>query len=223
MSRRLTALIAPVLCALPLSLAACGGDDSPGDPTTAQSPAASGGSGPITDDDGPGNAGDTGTAGGDCTPVDGELVDANRQGAEPTFSVPMPEDWQRSTVMDSEIIRLMIGDADDSTGATATVIVTVEQLPMTGEDAFDAEIRGLEQAAVGHSIGRDEPTTTCGFPSQHVHYMNASGGGDPVPARVLIIAVPDATGSGSTVATVTAQSSDPDNAAQQNVLDHILT
>lgn len=192
----------PAVLLLPLlALTACGGaDDTPvtaGDETpgvTAGAEAKENGTG----------AGDD----GECADVDGPTVAVEARDGEPQVEIPLPEDWERTTRTDSEMIRLMLRNPSIGTGQfVPNVVVTAEPADADVDAAFEAQLRGIRQG-----FGIEDITTTegaiCGHPSMIAEYTAPAMGAVPErPASVQIIVVPGA--SGSTTYTMTAQSTAP--------------
>ncbi|MGP5930714.1 hypothetical protein [Corynebacterium glyciniphilum] len=208
--RRITR-IAPVLCASALVLAACGSDEgSPQEETTGA--AASVATSPAESDNADGHCGDPSFP----------LMDANHDGEEPHFSVPVPEDWERNTMMDSEAIRLMAAVQGATEGEFASMVVTVEPSPVTGSDEVDRQLAGLDRLAAEGSITRHDESTTCGYTSQRIDYTVAMGEDAGNDATALIVSVDNPAGDGYTTAVLTIQSNEADTATYEKTRDAMI-
>lgn len=211
MQNRRTARIAPMLCATALALAACGGDEEP--PQEEAAGAATSVTTPPADSD---------SADGRCGDPSFPLMDANHNGEEPRFSVPVPENWERNTMMDSEAIRLMAAVQGETEGEFASVVVTVEPSPVTGTDEVDRQLAGLDGLAAEGSITKHDASTTCGYTSQQIDYTGAIGEDAGNDASALIVSVDNPAGDGYTTAVLTIQSNAADTAAYKETRDAMI-
>lgn len=199
----------PAVLLLPLLvLTACGGggDDAPvtaGDEAPGVTAEAQAGEGNGVDGNGAGAGGD-----GECADVDGPIIAVESRDGEPQVEIPLPEDWERTTQTDSEMIRLMVGAPSIGTGQfVPNVVVTAEPSGADVDAAFEAQLTGIRQG-----FGIEDITTTegtiCGHPSMVAEYTAPAMGAVPErSASVQIIVVPGV--SGSTTYTMTAQSTAP--------------
>lgn len=160
-----------------------------------------------------------------CTSVDVGLttIPAQRDG-EPVLRIPVPDDWERSQLMDSDLIRFVIGNprlvADDF---VPNVVVTLERV--TGVDgaelAFQQQQQGLQEM-LGATEVRVSEHTQCGLPAQTVDYLAPQMGNvGPHPASVLMVVLE--TNSVMYLVGVTAQTFDPDNPTYRRDVDTVLS
>lgn len=198
----------PAVLLVPLlALTACGGgDDAPvtaGDETPGVMTSAEAAEGNGAEGNGAG-AGDD----GECADVDGPTIAVEARDGEPQVEIPLPEDWERSTQLDSEMIRLMVGNPSIATGQfVPNVVVTAEPSGADADAAFEAQLAGIRQGFGVEDIDTTEGTV-CGHPSMIAEYTAPQMGAAPErPATVQMIVVPGDTG--STTYTMTAQSPEP--------------
>jgi hypothetical protein len=143
---------------------------------------------------------------------------------EPVMKIPQPRGWVRSTMMDSELIRFVMGNQtlvkDDF---APNVVVTFESAQGIEDPSvvFDGERESLESIA-GASDLRITEHTLCGLPAETVQFrMGAIGNVPPHPA-IAVFAVLH-TDDMTYATTVTMQSTDPGNPIYQRDSEMILT
>lgn len=160
-----------------------------------------------------------------CQPVSAQLISiARRSPAEPQLRIPQPPGWHRFTTLDSNRVWYAMADDDlAAAGFPPTVVVGLESVP----DATDPQ-RALDQerAGLSRSLGAREftvkPTTVCGYRAESVTYPAPPIG--EIPAREAISLVTVGTVGGKTyVATVTIQSTEPNNPTYARDAKTILT
>lgn len=138
---------------------------------------------------------------------------------EPTLALPTPSGWANSASMDSPVIRGLVANkalrADDF---TPNAVVTLEDLTgkvANAQQGIDAEIAGAAQNGI--AVASRTPGTVCGHPSTTITYTLR---GHAVTA--LVTAAAD--GHKVWAATLTVQTSEPDNPAyiadKQTILDN---
>lgn len=150
----------------------------------------------------------------DCESVSAPLTSIDsRATGEPQLKIPQPAGWERASTLDSDIIRFTMRNKDlTADDFMPTAVVTLESIP--GDDADTKSIFDQERAALVDRLGATglqvSDTTRCGDEAELVDYDAPSMG--RIPARkikTLMVAGPfDGT---TYVATVTVQSTDPDN------------
>lgn len=165
-----------------------------------------------------------GSGAGQCTTVDAPLTTIESQGArEPVLKIPQPQGWERSTRLDSEIIRFAMTNRSLIANAFApTAVVTLEGAPGTEDPdvVFDSQ-RDALQSQLGVTGLEATDRTLCGQPAKVMRYqMPTMGTLAPHPATVLF-AVLHTDGMTYAVA-VTVQTTDPDNATYKRDTDTIL-
>lgn len=124
-----------------------------------------------------------------CTPTDQELIELDPAGGdEPVVRVPMPAGWERSTRLDSELIRATLGGTEYGTeDGGPVVMVIVEDIGAyvdTAQEGIDAEIAPMESFGM-EIIGR-KPTTVCGLPAERVTGLSPAPTGEMIPMEVLV-------------------------------------
>lgn len=142
---------------------------------------------------------------------------------DPVLKIPQPQGWERSTLMDSKLIRFAMANRSlVSENFAPTAVVTLESAP--GEEdpdvVFDSQRMSLESQLGVTGIDVEEHTL-CGLPAKIMHYqMPALGVVPSHPAMVLfaVLHTEDMT----YAAAVTVQTTDPDNPTYKRDSDAIL-
>jgi hypothetical protein len=132
---------------------------------------------------------------------------------EPQLRIPQPHGWQRTSMVDSAIIRFAMGNKDlAAIDFAPTAVVTLESAPGTTEDQqqiFDQERETLaDQLGVTHL--HTTSTTLCGHRAELVDYDAPAMGGIPPRKAKTLIAIASFTGT-TYIATVTVQAANPKN------------
>lgn len=173
-------------------------------------------------------AGDISAAGGDeaqCTTVDAPLDDIpSEDDSEPLLRIPVPDGWERNSMMDSEIIRYTIVSTDlISNDFAPNAVVTLESVRgiEAPEDVFKENRANLENGLGAFDL-KPVSNTTCGLPSETTHYVAPPMG--PAPERPIIMHAVVAEDRGSTfLATLTIQTTNPTDpryvADSQEIID----
>lgn len=163
--------------------------------------------------------------GSECTSVEASLTAIPDRGdEEPVMKIPQPQGWERSTVMDSELIRFAMANrslAKDNFASNA--VVTLEGAAGIEDPAvvFESQRTGLE-VGFGATGLRVTQHTLCGLPAETVNYQTpVIGNVAPHPA-VAVIAVLQ-TDDMTFAASVTVQSTDADNPTYQRDAEMIAT
>lgn len=159
-----------------------------------------------------------------CVAVDAPLTTIPvRNDDEPVMKIPQPQGWDRTTMMDSELIRFAMANRSLVTdGFAPNVVVTFESARGIEDPdvVFEAERESLESMA-GATDLRVTAHTLCGLPAETVHFqIPAIGNIAPHPAMAVfaILYTDDMT----YAACVTVQTTDPDNPTYQRDADAIL-
>lgn len=162
----------------------------------------------------------------DCEQVSAPLTPiAPRAAGEPQLKIPQPPGWEQASMLDPEIIRFTMRNKGlAASDFMPTAVVTLESVP--GADTDNTTIFDQERAALVDRLGATglqiAATTRCGDEAQLVDY-DAPGMGR-IPARkAKTLMVANAFHSITYVATVTVQSTDPDNAVYARDADTVLT
>ncbi len=159
---------------------------------------------------------------GDCAAVSGRVLTLPAKAAgEPTVGLPQPDGWERTTMLDSELIRATIANKKLAAGGVAaTAVVTVEKVSgANAQQALDAQLNSLRTALKTEDIAV-QPGTLCGFPTSTMTYTPPAGGDDQ-KATALAVSVPD--GANTWSITVTVQSKMPDDPTYRRDSQAILT
>ena len=162
----------------------------------------------------------------DCESVSAPLTSIDsRATGEPQLKIPQPPGWERASALDSDIIRFTMRNKDlTANDFMPTAVVTLESIP--GDDADTKSIFDQERTALVDRLGATglqvSETTRCGDEAELVDYDAPSMGRIPArKIRTLMVAGPF---NGATyVATVTVQSTDPDNAVYARDTGTVLT
>jgi hypothetical protein len=160
-----------------------------------------------------------------CDEVDAPLTTIPVQGDdEPVMKIPQPDGWERSTMMDSELIRFaMINKTLVKDDFASNVVVTLESAPGSEDPSvvFDSQRDALE-STFGASDLRVTEHTLCGLPAETVRYLTpVIGNVAPHPAIVVMAVLH--TDAMTYAVSVTAQTTDPDSPAYQRDVETILT
>lgn len=160
-----------------------------------------------------------------CQAVSAPLTSiARKSPGEPQLRIPQPPGWQQFSTLDSKRVRYAMANDDLAfDGFPPTVVVGLESAP----DATDPQ-RALDQErdGLGSSLGASEftvkPTTVCGYPAESVAYPAPPMG--EIPAREAMSLDTVGTFGGKTyIATLTIQSTQPNNPAYARDAKTILT
>lgn len=161
---------------------------------------------------------------GQCTTVTAPLEDIPAvDDGEPALRIPIPAGWERNATMDSQIIRYAIvaqGLAAD--GFAPNAVVTLESVrgSQDADIVFDQNRANL-QSGIGATDLETVSNTTCGLPSETTDYLAPPMG--PAPARPIIMhAVVATTEQATYLATLTIQTTDPDNPAYTSDAEQIV-
>lgn len=162
----------------------------------------------------------------DCEQVSAPLTSIDpRTAGEPQLKIPQPPGWERASMLDSEVIRFTMRNKDlVAEDFMPTAVVTLESIP--GGDADTKSIFGQERAALVDRLGATglqiSETTRCGNEAELVNYDAPNMGRIP-PRKIKTLMVAGAFNGTTYVATVTVQSTDPDNAVYARDSGTVLT
>lgn len=169
-----------------------------------------------------GGTGSSASAAGSCTEVSADMVTPETQSPdEPVVRMPKPAGWERSTKLDSNVVRVVLRAASlEKKGTAPTAVLTMEEPVGTGpaDAAFQRSVDVLTKQ-LGATVTSDESTTVCGLPARDIRYTAAFGGGPVHPVRALIVADKD---DPTYLLTLTVQSMEPDNATYRADADTIV-
>lgn len=149
---------------------------------------------------------------GSCAATEDPLITAAGQ---PEIQLPQPAGWERNTMQDSELVRLvLINTSLVKNGFAPNIVVTVVPSSGTFDQIIDNEISTL-QKMMKTDVPEGELGTVCGFESYTVTYDASGMEGLPVhPITSRMIVVPKE-GGGSNTVVLTVQTTDPDNPTYQ--------
>ena len=163
---------------------------------------------------------------GPCEDVSAPLtsIDPHAQG-EPQLKIPQPPGWERASQLDSDIIRFTMRNKDlVARNFMPTAVVTLETVPGAATD--DQTIFDQERAALVDRLGatglHTTKTTLCGDNAEIVDYDAPSMGRIP-PRKIKTLMVAATFDANTYVATVTVQSTDPDNPVYTRDTGTVLT
>lgn len=165
-------------------------------------------------------------AGDECASVSAPMDTIDARGAgEPQLRIPTPEGWERTTKLDSDLIRYVMANRELIADSFApNVVVTLEEVAgtrLTPQEVLDQQKKGLRIQA-GVTDMDVTPGTVCGATAETVDYTLPAQGPVPAhPATVLIVAAPFDGNTWS--ASVTVQAVDADDPTYQSDASTILT
>ena len=139
------------------------------------------------------------------------------------MKIPQPEGWDRTTMMDSELIRFAMANRSlASDGFASNVVVTLENAPGIEEpDVVFDTMRDALESDLGVTEVRVSEHTLCGLPAETIEYQTPIMGNispHPGTAVVAVLHTDDTTYAVS----VTVQTKDPDNPDFQRDSEEIL-
>jgi hypothetical protein len=171
-------------------------------------------------------AGAPGAKSSQCKQVSAPLTSIQSQAAgEPQLRIPQPPGWQRASMLDSAIIRFTMGNKSlAANDFMPTAVVTLESVP--GGNTDHKTIFDQERAALIDRLGaaglQTVETTLCGDTAEIVSY-DAPGMGRIPPRKIKTLMVASAFNANTYVATVTVQSTEPDDRTYARDTETILT
>ncbi|WP_166902471.1 LpqN/LpqT family lipoprotein [Mycobacterium sp. DL440] len=153
-----------------------------------------------------------------CAHFDGPLLDIPSRGsAEPKLRVPKATGWNRSTKLDSEIVRFVLVNTDLAANQFApNIVVTLEDAPKADvQTIFSQQHANLVKLAGAKDL-TSEPATVCGLPAETIKFT-ADPTGPGAHSRVLtVLSVPTIVGGHQYLVTATVQTTDPDSPTYQH-------
>lgn len=148
-------------------------------------------------------------------------IEANYNSGEPVFSIPLPEGWERTTMLDSELVRLTTADQAGGPEKARTAVLTVEPAEIAGTTVFDQNADMIETTMSPEGLVRHPETPVCGLDAQLFSYTTAGMGGEEKAVQQLLVSVPDVADS-NLVAVLTVQSNTTDAEAFRPIADEIV-
>jgi hypothetical protein len=142
---------------------------------------------------------------------------------EPVMKIPQPQGWDRTTMMDSELIRFAMANRSLTKDDFASnVVVTLESAPgIEDPDVVFDTMREALESDLGATDLRVTNHILCGLPAQTMHYQTpVMGNIAPHPGSAVVAVL--STDGMTYAASVTAQTADPDNPVYQRHVDAIL-
>jgi hypothetical protein len=162
---------------------------------------------------------------GPCEQVSAPLTPIDAHDGEPRMRIPQPPGWERASMLDSEVIRFTMRNKGLQTNNfMPTAVVTLESVPGAATDdqtIFDQE-RGALVDRLGATGLHTTETTLCGDEAELVDYDAPSMGRIP-PRKIRTLMVAATFDTNTYVATVTVQSTDPDNPVYARDTETVLT
>jgi hypothetical protein len=162
----------------------------------------------------------------DCEEVSAPLTPIDpRAAGEPQLKIPQPPGWEHASMLDSDVIRFTMRNRDlMADDFMPTAVVTLESIPGGADDTkaiFDQERAALVDRLGATNLQISE-TVRCGNDAELVNYDAPNMG--RIPARkIKTLMVAGAFNSTTYVATVTVQSTEPDNAVYTRDAGTVLT
>jgi hypothetical protein len=139
------------------------------------------------------------------------------------MNIPQPPGWERSTMMDSELIRFaMLNESLADETFAPNVVVTLESAPAIEEPevVFDSRRQALESAFAATGL-RVVEHTLCGLPAETLHYQTPTLGNVPPHPAIAVLAVLH-TDNMTYAVSVTVQTTDPENPVYKHDAEEIL-
>ena len=169
-------------------------------------------------------ASDDRSAASECEAVDAPLTTIPPlDHDEPVMKIPKPPDWDRSTKMDSELIRFaMVNRGSGGGRSAASAVVTLEKPPGIDEPDVIFEMQRHALTSMAGAIDlRVTEHTLCGLAAETVQYQTPQTGTLAPHAATVVIAVIHVD-EWTYAATITVGSSDADNPTFKRDADMIL-
>lgn len=149
----------------------------------------------------------------ECVSVSAPLDDIpTEDDTEPLLRIPVPDGWERNTMMDNDVIRYSIVSSDlVADGFATNAVVTLESVRGSQDPAevFDQNRANLETGLGAFDLETVD-TTTCGLPAETTYYIAPRMGSAP-ERPVVMHAVVAEDGGYTFLATLTIQTTEPDN------------
>jgi len=151
-----------------------------------------------------------------CAAVSAPMTTIEPHGAgEPVMRIPHPHDWERTTMLDSELIRFAMANADQAANNFApSALVTLEDVTSHGgspEEIFAMEWEGLVKLAGGTDLVTTSDSPVCGLPAQRVTFTLPRMGAIPPRSGTAIAIV--TSGERRYAAVIGLQTTEPDKPA----------
>lgn len=164
-----------------------------------------------------------------CNSVDVPLTDIPAHDrTDPVLRIPQPAGWERSTKMDSELLRFLMGSRSGGGGVdspfSSSAVVTLESIKgdMSPDELFAEERKGIEQGLGATDVQFTEHSQ-CGLPGEMISYVTPQMGNvAPHPGRVLCLMMNAGAGLNQ-VGCLSVQSTTPDDPTYQKDAEAILT
>ncbi|TMS54832.1 hypothetical protein E0T84_04555 [Mycobacterium sp. DBP42] len=153
-----------------------------------------------------------------CAQFDGPLFDIPGRGAaEPQLRVPQAAGWNRSTKLDSEVIRFVLVNTDLTANQFApNIVVTLEDAPKADvQTIFTQQHANLVKLAGAKDLAF-EPATVCGLPAETITFTADPSGPGAHSRVVTVLSVPTSVGGHQYLVTATVQTTDPDSPTYQH-------
>ncbi|MFC7674767.1 hypothetical protein ACFQWH_16870 [Mycolicibacterium sp. GCM10028919] len=160
-----------------------------------------------------------------CETVDAPMIDIPaRADGEPTMAIPAPPGWERTTELDSDLVRAaLVNQSLTADGFAPNVVVTLESIDgdVPAQDVFDQQ----RAALTGQGGATDLTTTTgtlCGEQAETTDYIGAPVGATPARPITVLLSTLQSGGRTYSVA-VTVQTLKPDDPTYLSDRETILS
>lgn len=148
-----------------------------------------------------------------CQTVDAPMIDIPaRADGEPTMAIPAPPGWERTTELDSDLVRAaLVNQSLTADGFAPNVVVTLESIDgdVSAQDVFDQQRAALTSQG-GATDLKTTTGTLCGQPAETTDYMGAPVGATPARPITVLLSTLQSDGRTYSVA-VTVQTLKPDD------------
>jgi uncharacterized protein YceK len=148
-----------------------------------------------------------------CETVDAPMIDIPaRADGEPAMAIPAPPGWERTTELDSDLVRAaLVNQSLTAEGFAPNVVVTLESIDgdVSAQDVFEQQ----RTALTSQGGATDLNTTTgtlCGQPAETTDYMGAPVAATPARPITVLLSTLQSGGRTYSVA-VTVQTLKPDD------------
>lgn len=160
-----------------------------------------------------------------CSPVQVPVTELGNGATDSVqLGVPKPEGWERSTKLDSRVIRFaMFNKALSEQGFAPNAVVTLESLPSgsgSAEEILDRQ-RDQLQNKLGATELNAQSGAQCGFPAETITYTAPPTGKQPAHHSTVLCVVAEVDAK-TYLATITIGTVDPKNATYEADSTQIL-
>ncbi|MBJ7386524.1 MAG: LpqN/LpqT family lipoprotein [Mycolicibacterium sp.] len=148
-----------------------------------------------------------------CETVDAPMIDIPaRADGEPAMAIPAPPGWERTTELDSDLVRAaLVNQSLTADGFAPNVVVTLESIDgdVSAQDVFEQQRTALTSQG-GATDLKTTTRTLCGQPAETTDYMGAPVAATPARPITVLLSTLQSGGRTYSVA-VTVQTLKPDD------------